>query len=1352
VATDPELRLHQEWMGYLQPVGLVVSAPALVAAQAFVNRNVAREQQALAALVALVRVPSPDAGTTEAQSLTDFAAFTREVLDWQPADLQGSAGQSSLPDELTVALPEYGDTLKPTFAVPDPDRPGQYALLVEIVPVGTDLDRDPHAEGRRWQASPQMRFERLLRETGVPVGLLSNGTHLRLVYRPSGESSGYVTFPIAPMLEPAGRPILGALVMLLGAERLFTLPPNQRLLHILKESRKYQNEVSTALAEQVLGALHDLLRGFQAADDATSGRLLGDVLREAPSDVYGGLLTVLLRLVFVLYAEDRGLIGGDPVYQASYALTGLFTELREDVARFPDTMEQRQGAWARLLVLFRLVHDGAAHGTFRMPARYGKLFDPDVYPFLEGRPHKSLRQLGARIEVPKVSDGVVYRVLDSLLVLAGERLSYRALDVEQIGSVYEAMMGFAIERAVGPSIAVKPQHVVVDLGALVKKSAAERVKTLAEEAGCKLPAAQAERVKAAKTVDELVAALDKRVSPRTPRVIVAGGMFLQPGEERRRSGSHYTPRSLTEPIVRTTLRPVLEALGAAPRPEAVLALKVCDPAMGSGAFLVEACRALGDVLVASWQAHGLPADLPDNEDPVLHARRLVAQRCLYGVDKNPFAVDLARLSLWLVTLAKDHPFTFLDHALRQGDSLVGLSREQISCLHWEVGKQVPLVRAVVEKAVAEATARRGEIHARAMADDVGEKRRLLDEAERAIGDARLLGDCVVAAFFDEEKDAGRKKRVKALGETVKLWLQGAIVNEVDGERGEQEEADPKGELEGIAKGLRERARPVTPFHWELEFPEVFSRENGGFDAIVGNPPFLGKNTNFVTNGETYVYYLVEAYEEGHGSADLSAYFFRRGFGLIRRGGTFGLIATNSIAQGDTRGVGLRWICEHDGCIYEARRSVKWPSAGASVTVSTIHVRRASPEPRVILDGKSVGQITAFLFHGGGHRDPDRLVVNRGICFIGSYILGMGFLFSDDGAGSSTNTMHELISADVRNAERIFPLQGGENLNEDPRHEVRRWVINFADMDLSEAERWPSLLEIVRAKVKPERDRLGENGDARRRKANWWRWGQYSHHLFEAITDKDSVLACSQVSSHLSFALQPAGNVFSHTMCVIALSRRSLFASMQSRSHEVWARFFASSLEDRLRYTPSDCFETFPFPPGVLEAARGDAVAQAMPAVLRLEDIGQRYYEFRAKLMVDHNEGLTTTYNRFHDPDERDASILRLRELHAEMDRAVLDAYGWTDIEPRCEFLLDYEEAGDEEEETGKRRKKKPWRFRWPDEVRDEVLARLIALNGERAAEERRAGEAAVKAAGAVEKPKRAKKAKGEAEGTGGLFG
>ncbi len=148
-------------------------------------------------------------------------------------------------------------------------------------------------------------------------------------------------------------------------------------------------------------------------------------------------------------------------------------------------------------------------------------------------------------------------------------------------------------------------------------------------------------------------------------------MVLEPSGERRRSGSHHTPRSLTEPIVRATLRPVLEAFGAKPTPEAILSLKVLDPAMGSGAFLVEACRQLAAELVKAWHAHGKLPRIPPDEDEVLYAQRLVARRCLYGVDKNPLAANLAKMSVWLATLARNHSFTFLDHALRHGDSLVG---------------------------------------------------------------------------------------------------------------------------------------------------------------------------------------------------------------------------------------------------------------------------------------------------------------------------------------------------------------------------------------------------------------------------------------------------------------------------------------------------------------------------------------------------------------------------------------------------------------------------------------------------------------------------------------------------------
>jgi hypothetical protein len=180
-------------------------------------------------------------------------------------------------------------------------------------------------------------------------------------------------------------------------------------------------------------------------------------------------------------------------------------------------------------------------------------------------------------------------------------------------------------------------------------------------------------------------------------------------------------------------------------------------------------------------------------------------------------------------------------------------------------------------------------------------------------------------------------------------------------------------------------------------------------------------------------------------------------------------------------------------------------------------------------------------------------------------------------------------------------------------------------------------------------------------------------------------------------------VYAESLIVFPFGKYAAFSALQSRPHEIWARFFGSSMKDDLRYTPSDCFETFPFPDDW----------ETHPA---LEAAGQTYYEFRAALMVRNHEGMTKTYNRFHDPYEDDPEIANLRELHSAMDRAALDAYGWPDIPTDCDFLLDYEI---DEATWGQRRK--PYRYRWPDSVRDEVLARLLALNAERAAEEARLG-------------------------------
>ena len=311
---------------------------------------------------------------------------------------------------------------------------------------------------------------------------------------------------------------------------------------------------------------------------------------------------------------------------------------------------------------------------------------------------------------------------------------------------------------------------------------------------------------------------------------------------------------------------------------------------------------------------------------------------------------------------------------------------------------------------------------------------------------------------------------------------------------------------------------------------------------------------------------------------------------------------------------------------------------------------------------------------------------------------MGFTFDDTdtrGIASSIAEMHRLIAKDPRNAERIFPYIGGEEICTSPTHAHHRYTIDFGEMSLERAAAWPDLLAIVEAKVKPER-MTKNNPDASR---CWWRFLRPRPELYSTITGLSRVLAitCS-ATPWMAFTLVPAKTVFANTLAIIALEKFSALAILQSRIHEIWARVLASSMKDDMRYTPTDCFETFPFPANVLDNPD-------------LENAGKAYYEFRAQLMIRNNQGLTETYNRFHNPAESSADFVTLRELHDQLDRAVLKAYGWTDIQPVCQFILDYDDEPETESNTGRTsNRKKPWRYRWPDETRDEILARLLQLN------------------------------------------
>ena len=1295
-APDPNTRAHLEWLGFIQPYGLVVSAPALVKAGAILNRQDAAGQALLAGCVDR-RAVCP--GRDPEPCVRDFREFAREVLGWGYSSKgYASTEEAFIPDDLTVVLPDYGETLRPDFAVRERDPQNgasPWQLLVQVLDAGQDFDKATTGAGGL-ETSPQGRAERLLRGTGVPAGVLFNGVALRLISAPRGESSGWMDFRFSDLITTAGRPLCSALRLLLSEQRLLALPRDQRLAALLESSRKYQNEVSERLSEQVLHALYELLRGFQSAHDSSGGELLREPLSEDGdrNDIYRGLLSVILRLVFLLYAEERGMLPEDESFARYYSLTGLYQRLREDAALNPDTMDQRFGAWAQLLVLFRLIHDGArAHrtgGAINLPERRGTLFDPDRFRFLEGRRGGGVRQTIERVVAPRISDGVIYRVLEKLLVLDGERISYRTLDVEQIGSVYETIMGFRLETATGRSIAIKPAKKLgapntIDLDALLAQPNARRARWLQQRADRTITDKVAKGLRDADTVDDLHVALD-RVLDRdaTPDIALPGALVLQPNEERRRSGSHYTPRELTEPIVRHTLAPLLNRLrgdaGRMPTPEQILDLKICDPAMGSGAFLVETCRQLADALIDAWGAHGAMPAIPPDEDEVVYARRLIAQKCLYGIDRNPMAVDLAKVSLWLSTLARDHPLTFVDHAFRHGDSLVGLSRRQIEALHWKGGQPI-LAGFGVREAVEEASELRRQIRE---ADDTVDERRLQTlwrDAQDAVADVRLFGDLVLAAYFEGTKPKARESRRSAYQEAIlteEAWRHGV------------EMAD-----------RRSAEVPFAPFHWEIEFPEVFERDNPGFDGFIGNPPFAGKNSVAAGNVVGYPHWLKQLHEESHGNADLVAHFYRRAFDLLRDSGTFGLIATNTIAQGDTRSSGLRWICEHGGEIYRATKRVQWPGE-AAVIVSVLHIAKGPFRGLKVLDGATVDNITAFLFHRGGHADPVRLSANAGKSFVGSYVLGMGFTFDDTdkkGVASSLAEMQRLIESDPRNREVIFPYIGGEEVNTSPTHAHHRYVINFGERSEDECRRrWPALMTIAEERVKPERMKVNRQV----RRDRWWQFGDRQPALYSTIASLDRVLVTPQTSNVQCLTFLPSRMIFGHTLIVFPLNSYAALCVLQSRVHQMWSAFLGPTMKDDLRYTPSDCFETFPFPEGW--GTHPD-----------LESVGKDYHEHRAALMMTKGEGLTKTYNRFHDIYDGDPRIAELREMHTTIDRAVLDAYGWADIPTECDFLLDYEI-----DEASWGRKKKPYRYRWPDPVRDEVLARLLALNADRATAEARA--------------------------------
>lgn len=1231
----------------------------------------------------------------------------------------------AIPQTLQVEIAEHHELLRPDFMLSD-SVTGKPRLLIQTYPRAQELTS--YLAGSRWKASPDTRMTELLHATGVRLGLVTNGEHWMLVNAPKGETSGYASWYAGLWLE---EPItLRALRSLLRLSR-FNAEADKTLESLLEKSASNQQEVTDQLGYQVRKAVEVLIHSLDRAGQDFGRSLLADVPEEV---LYESALTVMMRLVFLFCAEERELIPSKPfpVYEQNYSVSTISKQLRELADQHgEELLERRYDAWPRLLAAYRAVFGGLKHDDVHIPAYGGSLFNPDRFPFLEGRKQKTKWQETEAAPLP-VNNRTVLHLLEALQLLQlkvpgskqaeARRLSFRALDIEQIGHVYEGLLDHTAKRATEPYLGLagskdkEPEITLSELEKQAAKGQADLLEFLKEETGKsekalaklleeELDARDAARLRSAcqndgKLLDRVkgYAGLVRSDTFGYPVVLPKGSVFVTAGTDRRSSGTHYTPRSLTEPIVQYTLEPLVYIGPAEGLPKdqwklksakELLALKICDMACGSGAFLVQVCRYLAARLLEAWDIaqQGDAAKvqitpegeastgrlgetlIPDNpQERYTYALRIVAQRCIYGVDKNPLAVEMAKLSLWLLTVAKDKPFEFLDHSIRCGDSLVGIhSLDQLRHFSLKPDSKDPvLFKGPLDELVDEAVALRQKLEDMAAntVEDVKRQEELLAEANKKMAWLRCAADMLVAAEFWGETAKDKQERVRhALAVTEKHLAAGT--------------------LEAFEQEAEKERRGQLMFHWPLEFPEVIVKR-GGFDGFVGNPPFLWALRIAIHISKPYSYFLKHIWPHALKNTDLCAYFVLRAAQLVSPQRCVGLVVTKTIGEADTRISSLTKLAGEGFTIHRARSSFPWPGT-AAVLAATIHLFRGPWHGECWLDGSIVPFISDALTAADLTTPVAPLEANAQHCFKGSVPLGDGFFLTEAEATA-------LVEADSRNREVIYPYMIGQELNTSPTLSPGRTVIYFRDWSLERCESYPLCLDIVRRRVKPERDAIKPtNQMARQRRDLWWKFTGPTVALYEAVSGLTRVLVASAVSKWHIFAFVPTGVIYSNALNVFAFDDYASFAVLQSDLHCWWALSQGSNLGTSPRYNTTDCFSTFPFP---ASGPHG-----------RSNDAGEAFDTARSNVLSGRAIGLTTLYNLMHSTEETGDDIKGLRDHHVEIDRAVAAAYGWDDLDLAHGF-----------HET-----KQGVRFTISEAARREVLQRLLKLNHERYAEEVKQG-------------------------------
>lgn len=1121
------------------------------------------------------------------------------------------------------------------------------------------LDKRP--ENKQLRVSPHAMLQEYLNYSEHLYGLVTNGRQLRLLRDASRITRlSYVEFNLEKMMEEDLYSDFVILYRVLHASRM----PKKIDAGAESIIEKYHQEglvagstIRSKLGDAVKEAILRLANGFINHPDNTQIRDAIDSGNFSTDEYYRHQLRIIYRLLFLFVIEERNLVYADSrtsetkrfnhIYFNYYSLLRL-RKLSKKL--LPPEASRHYDLWLGLISTFSLFEKKEIGEKLGIMALQGDLFG---YHAISGN--------GYDLHQCYLSNAVLLNIIKSLSYFENDNgvliaVNYGGLDVEEFGSVYEGLLELKLE------------------------------------------------VKKIEGSDQYSFSFDT-------------------SNERGKSGSHYTPEELVQPLIKHSLEYLIEdrvkpyqqkKASKEATVQSLLNLKIADVACGSGHILLSAARRLSLEIARVQTEEEQP-----NPVAIRKAMKDVVRNCIYGVDKNPLAVELCKIALWLEAYNPGEPLNFLDHHIKCGDAIVGLAHrsELENGIADEAFKTLPDDDKAIAKNWRDKNVKeRKERAAKILQLKAEFEKSTENSVQEAMAEYKTFSQLPETTPDEIERKAKAYKKfvdgkgftfLKAMADTQVAQF---FISKTDANKDcLTTDADYRLILSGY-KGWQDRkvakatavAHEQRFFHWFIEFPEVF--DGGGFDCLLGNPPFLGGKRITKNYGDRLLSFLKKYYEPDAGITDLVAYFFRRDFEIVKTTGFVSLIATNTIAQGDTRLTGLDFIISNGGVINFAIKSMRWPGQ-AAVFVSLVSFSKKININK-FLNNKNVDNINSLL-ESGNLDNPYKIIANEKKCFVGSYVLGTGFILEKAKA-------LEIINDDSRNKEVLFPYINGEDFNNNIQSQAERYVINFKDRTELECQAYTSLYEIIKNKVLPERREKKE----KKLFDYWWKYARPATELYKAIEGKSRVLVTSRTSKTLAFGFVEKNQVFSSNLTVLAFQDYFWFSIIQSNFHSAWAWNFGTTMKSDLIYAPNECFENFPFPQNLQLHHRQ-----------QLESIGEAYHKHRRQLMLGMQLGLTKTYNLFHsnaitaqainEKDKQVAAlqkhlektpntisfneaiqgILKLRELHVQMDEAVIDAYGWSDLQLRHDFYeVDYLPENDR------------IRFTIHPDARKEVLKRLLELN------------------------------------------